>query len=152
MIYTKRKKGEEGGVFPLFRGELRGGFEIVVTTFLQWNWDSSELGYFHETKTARLLRQKTFRQHISSRSRDFEKGIWLVVCKENRVSVWDRAEQDPEEWSWEWSRCGLLGRDAIIWCFNRIKLCMGGGDIIIFDGIRQIWSRNPHQSFWRWHV
>ena len=55
MIYTKRKKGE--GVFPPFRGELKGGFEIVVTTFLQWNWDSSELGYFHETKTARSLCQ-----------------------------------------------------------------------------------------------
>ena len=33
MIYTKRKKGEGGGGLPPFRGESKGGFEIVVTTF-----------------------------------------------------------------------------------------------------------------------
>ena len=37
-LYKKKEGGGGGGgSSPLFRGELRGGFEIVVTTFLQWN-------------------------------------------------------------------------------------------------------------------
>ena len=119
IIYTKRKKGE-GGLPPLsgwIEGRFRDCRDHFFAVELRFLWIGGIS--VKQKQRDRSIKILVFCQHIPNRSRGFEKGIWLVVCRENRVLLWNRAEQDPGEWSWEWSRCGLLGRDAIIWYFNK---------------------------------
>ena len=133
-LYKKKEGG--GGSSPLFGVNWRAVSRLSWPLFcsgikIPLSWGIS----MKQKQRDRFVKTLVFCQHISSWPRDFEKGIWLVVCRENRVLLWNRAEQDPGEWSWEWSRCGLLGRDAIIWYFNRIKIMYG-------EGYYNIW-RNP---------
>ena len=80
-LYKKKEGG--GGSSPLFGVNWRAVSRLSWPLFcsgikIPLSWGIS----MKQKQRDRFVKILVFCQHIPNRSRDFEKGIWLVVCKE----------------------------------------------------------------------
>ena len=80
-LYKKKEGG--GGSSPLFGVNRRAVSRLSWPLFcsgikIPLSWGIS----MKQKQRDRFVKILVFCQHISSWSRDFEKGVWLVVCKE----------------------------------------------------------------------
>ena len=80
-LYKKKEGG--GGSSPLFGVNWRAVSRLSWPLFcsgikIPLSWGIS----MKQKQRDRFVKTLVFCQHISSWPRDFEKGIWLVVCKE----------------------------------------------------------------------